>query len=251
MAKILRNETSLLRQQEAIQRELGRRQITRFAVWGCVFAIAVWGIVATIQNDAFAGVIVGAVAAVLGAGYEIHLREIARENHRIDGGRRGEHKMANLLAEQLADDHVILNDLEFRIAHERCQIDHLVIAPSGIYVIESKFWAGTLSGAPDDDQWSQHKSNGSKLSVKNPVRQCERQRRMFITLLAAKVPEDHIYALAVFTHPFVELRISNAKNRVFSIRDAIRFINDHCFDPPVLTPAEALELAEKINRGQA
>ena len=41
------------------------------------------------------------------------------------------------------------------------------------------------------------------------------------------------------------------KDRVFLTREAVRFINDRCFDSPVLTPAEVLELAERINRGQA
>ena len=251
MAKILRSETSLRRRQEAIQRELGRRQIVRFAVWGTALAVAVWGIAATIRSGSFAGIVVGGVAIVLGVGYEVHLREIEKEIRNIEGGRRGEQKMANILAERLADDHVVLNDLEFRVAHERSQIDHLVIAPSGIYVIESKFWTGILSGDAGDAQWTQSKSNGSVRQVKSPIQQCERQRRMFITLLASKVPEDRIHALAVFTHPAAQLRISNAKDRVFLIRDAIRFINDRCFDPPVLTPAEVLELAERIDREQA
>ncbi len=251
MAKILRNETSLLRRQEAIQRELGFQQIARFVVWGTALALAIWGVVATIRSESFVGIVVGGFVLVLAAGYEVHLREIARENRSLEGGRRGERKMADLLAEQLADDHVILNDLEFRIAHERCQIDHLVIAPAGIYVIESKYWAGTLAGDANDAQWTQRKSNRSTQSVKSPVQQCERQRRMFIALLSARVPEDRIYALAVFTHPSVDLRIAHAKDRVFTTREAVRFINDHCFDPPVLTPAEALELAEKIGRSQA
>ena len=85
---------------------------------------------------------------------------------------------------------------------------------------------------------------------KSPVQQCERQRRMFITLLAAQVPEDRIFALAVFTHPAVELRITHAQNRVFLVRDAIRFINDRCFDPPFMTPDEVMALAERINRSQ-
>ncbi len=251
MAKILRNETSLRRRQEAIQRELGFRQITRFVVWGTTLAVAIWGIIATIQGDTFVGIVVGGVAIVLAAGYEIHLREIENESRNIEGGRRGEQKMAERLAEQLADDHVILNDLEFRIAHERCQIDHLVIAPSGIYVIESKYWAGTLSGDVGDAQWTQRKSNGSVRHVKSPIQQCERQRRMFIVLLSARIPEDRIHALAVFTHPAVELRIANAKDRAFLVRDAIRFINDRCFEPPVLTPAGVSEIAEKIARSQA
>ena len=159
--------------------------------------------------------------------------------------------MAELLAERLADDHVILNDLELRIAHERAQIDHLILAPSGIFVMESKYWAGKLSGDVGDAQWDQTRSYGGVRHVESPVQQCERQRRMFITLLATRVPEDRIHALAVFTHPGVELRITNAKGRVFTTREAIRFINDRCFEPPVLTPAQIGELAEVVLRGQA
>lgn len=251
MAKILRNETSLRHRQESIQRELGFRQTTRFVVWGTALAIALWGAIATIQSGTFVGIIIGGFVIVLAAGYEVHLKEIAAENRNIEGGRRGEQKMADLLAEQLADDHVILNDLELRIAHERGQIDHLVIGPTGLYVIESKFWAGRLSGDVGDAQWTQRKSYGATRSVKSPVHQCERQRRMFITLLAARVPENRIHALAVFTHPAVELRITHAKDRVFTTREAIRFINDRCFDPPILTPAQVMELAEIVLRGQA
>jgi hypothetical protein len=251
MAKILRNETSLRHRQEAIERELGFRQITRLVVWGTALALAAWGAVATIQSGTFVGIAVGGGVVFLAVGYEVHLREIENEIRNIEGGRRGEKKMADLLAEQLADDHVILNDLELRIAHERAQIDHLVIAPSGIYVIESKFWAGKLTGDIHDAQWTQKKSGGSTRSVKSPVQQCERQRRMFITLLSARVPEDRIHALAVFTHPATELRIANSKDRVFTTREAIRFINDRCFDPPILTPAQVLELAETVLRGQA
>ena len=251
MAKILRNETSLQRWQESIQRELGRRQITRLVVWGTALAIAVWGIIATIQSGSFVGIVMAGFVLVLGAGYEVHLREIAQENLSIEGGRRGEHKMANLLAERLADDHVILNDLELRVATERAQIDHLVIGPPGIYVIESKYWAGKLTGDVGDAQWSQARSYGPTRSVKSPVQQCERQRRIFITLLAARVPEDHIRALAVFTHPGVELRIANAKDRVFTTREAIHYINDRCFDPPIFTSAQIMELAEIVNRSQS
>ncbi len=250
MARILRTETSLQQRQLAIGRELGLKKITRLLAWGFALAILLWGGLSAWRTHTPGGLVAAAFVLVLAIGYEVRLREIAVESRNIEGGRRGEQKMADLLAERLADDHLILNDLELRVAHERSQIDHLVIAPSGIYVIESKFWAGTLSGDVRDAQWTQRKTNGSTRSVKSPVLQCERQRRMFITLLSSKVPEDRIHALAVFTHPAAELRITNGKDRVFRINEAIRYINDRCFDPPVLTPAEALELAERINHHQ-
>lgn len=250
MAKILRNESSLRRRQDAIRRELEFRQITRIIAWSIVLAIVVWGLLTTIRGGSFAGVVVAGVVIMLGAGYEMRLREIEKEIRNIEGGRRGEQKMAERLAEQLADDHVILNDLDLRIAHERGQIDHLIIAPSGIYVMESKYWAGILSGEADAATWTQRRTNGLTRRVKSPVQQCERQRRMFITLLAKRVPDDHVYAMAVFTHPSAELHIANGENRAFLIRDAIRFINDRCFEPPVLTPEQVQEIAESVLRQQ-
>jgi hypothetical protein len=250
VARILRSETSLLQRQHAIARELSLRRYTRLAAWGLATAILVWGGLHALRAGTYGGWLAGAFALVCAAGYEVRLREIAVESRNLEGGRRGEQKMAELLAERLADDHLILNDLDFRVGHERCQIDHLVLAPSGIYVIESKFWAGTLSGDVRDTQWTQKRADGRTKIVKSPVLQVERQRRMFITLLAAKVPEDRIHALAVFSHPAVKLQIRNAPDKVFLLRDAVRFINDRCFEPPVLTPAEVLQVAERINRGQ-
>lgn len=250
MAQILRTETSLQRRQSALARELSLRKIVRVVVWGSALALFLAGVMYSIRHATYGAAIAGAFALVCAAGYEVRLREIAVERRNLEGGRRGERQMAERLAEQLADDHVILNDLDFRIAHERCQIDHLVLAPSGLYVIESKFWAGTLTGDARDTQWSQVRSDGKTRIVKSPILQVERQRRMFIALLAAKVPDDRIHALAVFTHPAVRLHITGGEDKAFLVRDAIRFINDRCFNPPVLTPAEALDLAHHINARQ-
>ncbi|MDD4342611.1 MAG: nuclease-related domain-containing protein [Kiritimatiellae bacterium] len=251
MAQILRTETSLEQRQRAIGRELSLRKITRVVVWSIALALFVAGLSYSVRHATYGAVIAGAFALVCAAGYEVRLREIATESRHLEGGRRGERKMAERLAEQLADDHIILNDLDFRIAHERCQIDHLVVAPSGLYVIESKYWAGTLTGDVRDTQWTQIRSDGKTRIVKSPVLQVERQRRMFIAGLTAKVPDDRIYALAVFTHPASRLRITGGDHQALFIRDAIRFINDRCFDPPVLTPNEALALARPINDRQS
>lgn len=251
MARILRSESSLLRRQRAIGRELSRSKTIRIAVWGAGLAILLASGLHFAHCRTYGSLLAGAVAIVLAAGYEVHLREITAESRNLEGGRRGERKIASLLAERLADDHVILNDLEFRIGLDRCQIDHLVIAPSGIYVIESKYWGGTLTGDAGDTQWTQRRANGATKMVKSPVLQVERQRRMFITVLTDPVPDDRIFALAVFSHPKVKLNITRRENRAFHFAEAIRFINDRCFDPPVLSPAQVGALAGRINRGQA
>ncbi|NLB66557.1 MAG: NERD domain-containing protein [Lentisphaerae bacterium] len=253
MARILRSETSLQRRQRAIVRELSLRKPLRWAIWCLTIALLVWGACHAWRTGTWIGLVLSGFAVLCAAGYEVHLREIVAEHRNLEGGRRGERRMAERLAEQLANDHIIINDLDFRIAHERFQIDHLVLAPSAIYIIESKFWAGTLSGDIRDTQWLQSRANGRGRSVKSPVLQAERQRRMFIAQQTTNIPDDRIYALAVFTHPAVQLNITGTQNqeKVFRVQDAIRFINDRCFDPPILTPDQLQQLADTIIRRQA
>ncbi len=250
MAKILRSESSLRLQQEAIDRELGRRKIIRIIVWGLALALCGWGVATSILHSSLVGLFVGVFILVLAVGYEIHLRELVVESRNLEGGRRGEQKMAEALATRLPDNHLILNDLDFRIGLQRCQVDHIVLAPSGIYIIESKYWAETLTGDVNDTQWTQRRSRGDTKLVKSPVLQNERQRRMFITLLGTSVPEDRIFGMAVFSHPRVNLLVTHRENRVFLLTEAIRFINSKYYDPPIFTETQIMELTEKINRGQ-
>lgn len=249
MAKILRSETSLGQRQHAIRRELRRAGLARLVLWGGVVVASLLLAGVALHRQSVAPLLAIPVFVLLAVGFELRQKEIAVEDRNIEGGRRGEARTAALLAERLADDHLILNDLELRIAHERAQIDHLVLAPSGIYVIESKYWAGTLTGDVHDAQWTQ-KSHGFPRKVKSPVLQCERQRRMLISLHALRMPEDRIHAMAVFTHPSVHLQIAGGAGRAFLLDEAVRHINDHCFDPPILTPPQLRELADEILRRQ-
>lgn len=250
MAKILRSETSLQRRLTSIDRELGRKRISRIAVWSLAAVAVTGGLLHAFANGAFGGLIAGLVVLVLAGGYELHLRELVTESRNLEGGHRGEQKTANALAEQLADDHLILNDLVLTAGINECQVDHLILAPSGIYVMESKYWAGTLTGDIHDEQWKKSRTGRPGHAVKSPVMQNERQRKIVISLLKATVPEDRVYGMAVFTHPQVKLNITHREGKAFLLREAIRFINDRCFDPPVLTADQIQEIVEQFTRHQ-
>jgi hypothetical protein len=55
-------------------------------------------------------------------------------------GAAGEEHVARLLAKYLGDDVIVLHDR--RIPHSRANIDHIVIAPSGVWVIDTKRYKG-------------------------------------------------------------------------------------------------------------
>jgi hypothetical protein len=50
------------------------------------------------------------------------------------------------------------------------EIDHLVRAPDGIVVIETKTWMGLVSGAPHAGDWEQ-RASGQVRRFRNPLRQ--------------------------------------------------------------------------------
>jgi len=256
MARILRHETTLGARRRAIARDLRARPLQRLAVYGVLAVLLVlvwfWPVRAPRPRRAVAAR-AGATLffAALAVGWEWHRRELAAEAVNLRAGERGEQALAARFADQLADDHLIINDLDLRIAHERFQIDHLILAPSGIWIVESKYWAGTLSGDVSDHQWLQRRPHRPAVRVKSPVLQVRRQRDMFVSLFNTGLPDDAVRALAVFTHPHVALEISRNHGQALRVADAIRLLNDHCFDTPVWTPEAMQALADRVIASQS
>ena len=65
----------------------------------------------------------------------------------------------------------LLSDLTLPVnATGTTQIDHVLIAPHGLYVIEQKNYAGKLYGKLEESHWRKWKSSGT-LKLQNPFRQ--------------------------------------------------------------------------------
>ena len=254
MAKILRHETTLGARRRAIDRDLRTANLQRIGagivllfLLALIWAPAFRHFGENADRNILPRALGSAFLVALLVGWEWHRRELAAEAVNLQAGERGEQKLADRLAEQLADDVLILNDLSFKLAHERFQIDHLILAPQGIAILESKFWAGELTGTASAHQWKQKRTTrGRTVLVKSPLLQVERQRRLFISLFPLPFDETRVYAQAVFTHPRVRLNIEHAGDRAVTIDQAIRRLNDLCFDPPVWSPEAQRAFADRI-----
>ena len=91
-----------------------------------------------------------------------------RKYHLYSGGWQGEKKVAKLLASSLSDDYYLINDLYLHGGGG--DIDHIVLAPSGVFVLETKNWRGKITcngdewhraGKADSPQAQVDKSNGT------------------------------------------------------------------------------------------
>lgn len=69
-------------------------------------------------------------------------------------GARGERTVSGKL-NGLGEHYIVLDDLLISGVHGDTQIDHVVVSPFGIFVIETKCWSGWISGGENSDQWKQ------------------------------------------------------------------------------------------------
>ena len=69
-------------------------------------------------------------------------------------GAHGEHQTARLLDRLGRDGYVVFHDLA--LSDSPANLDHLVIGPSGVFVVDSKQWTGSIHQSADGLIWHNH-----------------------------------------------------------------------------------------------
>lgn len=68
------------------------------------------------------------------------------------------------------DKYKVLNDIMLKTNDMTHQIDHVIVSPYGIFVIEMKNYYGLISGTDNNDKWIQYLGK-NKFYFKNPIHQ--------------------------------------------------------------------------------
>lgn len=76
------------------------------------------------------------------------------------------------------------------------QIDHIIVSPKGVFVIEQKHFSGWIFGSQFDKEWTQV-LNGKKFPFQNPLRQNTLHTKAITEFL--KIPERHVLSTVVFS----------------------------------------------------
>src|SRR5699024_4382405 len=77
------------------------------------------------------------------------------------------------------------------------QIDHIVISPYGIFVIETKNYKGIIIGNSNDDTWTQVTSN-RRFLIPSPIL----QNRMHLEAVSQYIPveyKNYMYSIITFS----------------------------------------------------
>jgi Nuclease-related domain len=91
------------------------------------------------------------VAALVGWRLRFRPSEAARTWQR---GARGERHTARLLRRLTRDGYIVFHDLA--VPGSDANVDHLVIGPSGVFIIDSKQWTGHVHQGADGLAWHNH-----------------------------------------------------------------------------------------------
>jgi len=150
-------------------------------------------------------VILVGLAVALGAGaflWNKRAVKIAGTMDIIAAGHDGEGAVAKILA-RLPRDWAVLNNLALRVNGPIVQIDHMVITPVAVHILETKSQKGQIIAAPDSGKW-QVKRRGETRSIVNPVQQNRRQVRACRELLAKLGSNLPCHGLVVMTEAMTQ-----------------------------------------------
>ena len=251
MAKTLTNERNLLQRQEAIERDLRLLKRMRLIEWGAAALFVAAGLVWKFGYDQGLFVLfIGGALVFLALGHEARRKEQLEELAETEQMRGAKETVARLLDDKLANDHYVLNDLRLKVGREKCWIDHLVVAPSGMFVLNTMNWDGKIVGdtGKQSYNWKIRAPDGKIRPARNPVGRALRERRILCNWLkGTSLIWERVFPVVVLANPNAEIQVTNAERRVLTPEQAVTYINDFCFEKPVLSNAEVEKLAQGLN----
>ena len=104
-------------------------------------------------------------------------------------GKIGESLVQNILGKTIPSEQYVINKLMLNLGEKKsCQIDHVLINSSGVFVIETKNWAGRIYGKENDQNWTQVLKRTKKRKLHNPIKQNKTHIYHISNILSEKLP---------------------------------------------------------------
>jgi hypothetical protein len=108
----------------------------------------------------------------------------------------GEALVVDAIGSRFARPHVLLNNVTLKTDIGSTQIDHILVADTGIFVIETKHYSGWIFGNPHESHWTQVLYK-RRCKLQNPIHQNFGHVKAMQSLFT--LPEDNFIPLVVFT----------------------------------------------------
>lgn len=166
-----------------------------------------------------------------------------------DAGYYGERYVSKKL-EKLSNEYVVINDVLLQTNYGTTQIDHVVVSPYGIFVIETKNYNGWILGHEKSEEWTQSfgtyrrfwGGTNYQYKFRNPILQNAGHEKALRALL--KDLGDFKYIPIVVFSDSADLKITTPDHIVINWIDllpTIKFYKEVC-----ISTDDAKKIANKI-----
>ena len=155
-------------------------------------------------------------------------------------GKVGEEIIAGYLSELPHHKYHVLNDILLEIGNTSSQIDHIVVSEYGLFVVETKNYAGVVYGQENDNHWTQI-IGSKKNSFYNPIRQ--NQRHVQVLQQCIGRPLNEFVPVVVFSRN-CSLNVNTCTPVLYAdtMMDFIR-----SFDQPIISQEEMIAIEKAID----
>lgn len=129
-------------------------------------------------------------------------------------------KLVNNKIQELPEEYVVFNDLLFEDNGYSTQIDHIIVSPYGILVIETKGYKGWILGGENSEYWTQiiYKS---KHQFYNPIKQNAGHVRFLRHLLKCSVDIPFIPIVVFSNDAELKVRVNSIVVNRYNLKRAI------------------------------
>jgi hypothetical protein len=211
----LKNSGSFLKTQT--RKALGKAVLCVF-LFGTFFVIGLARLVFYLSFGLFEELLwLFSLAFLVGGYYYWHRFRI------YNGGLVGERKVDKALNSTLNDDYYLINNLSF---HKGGDVDHIVIGPNGVFVIETKNWSGTISC--NGDNWQRQDQRKFKDS---PSRQVKKNADKIKQIMSSSSNlRNHglwVQGLVVFTNTNADLSINKPTTPILRLSELPSYITTY------------------------
>lgn len=158
-------------------------------------------------------------------------KEKPQKRRKEDTGKLGEMEVIKVLGQTIEGRQYILNNYMIEENGKSSQIDHIVINPYGVFVIETKNYSGMIYGYEDQQEWTQVLSSGK---VKNRFYNPIKQNKTHVARLKKILPSDTIInSLVVMVQNNTEniqidnvIKLTELKERINARREEVLSVEE-------------------------
>ncbi|WP_439475786.1 NERD domain-containing protein [Algoriphagus formosus] len=158
-------------------------------------------------------------------------------------GDLGEFWIAKRLNRLNKKDYIVLNDVLLRMGKASTQIDHIVIAKSGLFVLETKNYKGWIHGHENSTYWKQTIFK-KQFKFQNPIIQ-NKSHVYYLKQALRDIPRIDYYPVVVFSERAVLKNVTTWSPVIYSseLIQTIKNMNSE----PKLTDEQMRKISVRLN----